>query len=65
MDFFLHRYNNIFSSPYNNMLANPSSTDPPAYKKNHSKIFLYPTDELFQLARNTDITKKNNNYNYN
>ena len=24
-----------------------------------SKTFLFPTVELFQLARNTDITKKN------
>ena len=54
MDFFLHGYNNIFSSLCNYKLTNPSSIDPPTetpQKKMDSKTFLFQTVELFQLAR--------------
>ena len=51
------------------MLTKPSSTDPPTIppstypptytpQKKDSKTFLFPTMELFQLARNADIKKK-------
>ena len=39
---------------------------PIQYRPSHlhtSKTFLFPTVELFQLARNTDIIKKKNNNN--
>jgi len=40
------------------MLTNPSGTEPPNYTpKKESKTVLFPTVELFQLARNSDITK--------
>ena len=58
-DFFLHAYNNIFSYLCNYLLTNPSSTDPPTHTtKKASKTFLFPIVEQFQLARNTDFTKK-------
>jgi len=62
MDFFLHGYNNIFPFPCKYMLTNPSSIDPPNNPSGtgpptYKKKFLFPTVELFQLARSTDITK--------
>jgi len=72
MDLFLHGYKNIFSSPCNYMLNNPSSADPPTYTTQlHAdkpiqyrlsnlytrKTILFPNVELFQLARNSDIIK--------